>query len=121
MQPKQAVALMQATATPSNCKVKQSEQELDGYGIVTVTVGANASECTLLLATIDLAQHIELAGQVVYMLVQANITLPDTSVALSIDGADGTGRHISADWDEAPNAWRMLEYQLSETSKHVVA
>lgn len=121
MQPKQAVAMMQATAVPSSCKVKQTERELDGYGIVTVAVGTNASECSLLVATIDLAQHTELAGQVVYMLAQARITLPGTSVALSIDGADGTGRHISADWDEAPNAWQMLDYQLSELESHPVA
>eukprot|EP01046_Picozoa_sp_COSAG06_P102743 COSAG06_NODE_48909_length_329_cov_0.552174_1_plen_35_part_10 len=35
MQPKQAVAMMQATAAPGSCKVKQTERELDGYGIVT--------------------------------------------------------------------------------------
>lgn len=118
LQPKQAVASMKATAAPSSCKVEQTERELDGYGIVTVTIG-QASQCSVVVATIDLARHTDIIGQAVYMLVQANVTLPDTSVALTIDGADGTGRHISADWDEHPNSWQMLEYQLSELDPHI--
>lgn len=109
-----AASTLQKSVTPKSCTIKQTERELDGYGIVTVTVGANTSRCSAVVATLDLSQHAELVGQVVYMLVQMNVTLPDTSVALSIDPADGTGPHFSADWDEAPNSWRMLEYQMSE-------
>lgn len=113
MQPKQALALMQATIAPAGCVMTLTDREMDRYSILSVKVASKTSQCGMTVATLDVAAQPEFAGQPVYMLVQANISLPGTSVALSIDPSDGGGPRISADWDISPGSWTMLEYQMT--------
>eukprot|EP01052_Picozoa_sp_SAG31_P001470 SAG31_NODE_49_length_30599_cov_15.615016_30_plen_411_part_00 len=110
LQAKDAIKMMQATQT--GCTMMATGREMDRYSIVSIGIGNTSSQCEMTITTIDISKRPELVGQPVYVLVQANVTLSDTSVALSIDPSDGSGARISSDWDQKPGMWQMLEYQM---------
>ena len=72
----------------ASCTVtSDGKSDFDGFNTVSVRVG---KQCDLTVLSIDVGTKQDLAGQSVYFLVHANITLPDTGLSLSINGAQSS-------------------------------
>ena len=96
-----------------------SYHSFDGYSVVTL--GQVKPRCALTVLQINLSEDSTLRGQVVYIHVQANVRMSQTSLTLTIDPGGSEDAHGLREQSLQPqqqipaseNGWRTFEYQAT--------
>ena len=83
-------------------------------GVQIGTVGAvGDSGCTIIFQEIDLAQNPIAQGQVLYLLVQTNVSLTKTGISLVMDGGNGVLQRATDSDCRSVGAWELHTFQLT--------
>ena len=83
-------------------------------GVQIGTVGIlGSSGCTVIFQEIDLAQSPIAQGQVLYLLVQTNVSLANTGISLVMDSGNGDLRFATESDNRSVGAWELHTFQLT--------
>eukprot|EP01048_Picozoa_sp_COSAG05_P001133 COSAG05_NODE_37_length_27688_cov_18.080394_5_plen_155_part_00 len=83
-------------------------------GVQIGTVGVvGSSGCTVIFQEIDLAQSPIAQGQVLYLLVQTNVSLAQTGTSLVMDGGNGDLQRATESDSRSVGSWELHTFQLT--------